>query len=860
MKSGFPRWVGHFFRMQVWGLVPLVAAWVGCTFAVAEAALVKPTTLSIDPYHRADITSPLVLKPRHSVDFQDMNGQISDAEIALTIGLWQSSEYHLSPSTELGYAAGAGSQTGIVHSADQLAPQWTIDTTELTRQLASWRAGRYQESTNAWDGFVPVWSLPYRLSTNTYTAVLYVDAASTNPLPPYASMGTAAQTLQDAVDAAPNGAVIRVASGIYCTGATTNVVGINRVVLTKPVTLESIEGPEATMILGESEPATRCVYINHPQAVLRGFTLAYGFSGGLGSTLQEKSGGGLLALNVQEISSCVIDNCSALPWGSGGGMALFSASGLVNRVEVKNSEAAYGGGVAIYWGSYTRFRNGQIHHNTASVTGGGLVVDNCPNLINLLIHHNDAALNAGGASLGQGSELWHGTVVNNASASAGGILLAGNGARVGNSIVYYNSGGNLARQAGTSGQTVLNSCSSTINDPEIAATNLLTTIPQFINPLLDDYRLRSKTSPLIDAGMTRSWSGLLEDLDGAPRLLGDTPDMGAYEHAQVNLALSAPTNVTAGQVIHLTIEASWPEGLTLGALNLDLDLPSTWTLTDASGDAMPVIHDAQVVFLGKPDSTGITAVATIQTDYTQVSNQAIAASMTWQLSGMTEALTQSQQTMQVNAILPSGFDLTAFASAGGVTFPEFQIIPAGSNGTLTITADPYHQIDVVMIDAQPLSGISGLTSLVVTITNLQADTSVYAYFRAATTTYGVPLSWLAGYGLTNQSPEAEAQDDADGDDMANWEEYLAGTSPLDPASLFVFDQSHMPEASQQSILTWPSVSGRIYHIQIADELTPAIWTPLATNLVATPPENSFQVPPAGAAGAGFYRILVEPAP
>ena len=375
---------------------------------------------------------------------------------------------------------------------------------------------------------------------NAAAVTRYVDLNSPGPTVPFTSWPTAATNIQDAIDAAVAGDLVLVTNGVYATGGRT--VGAspltNRVAVTTPLTLQSVNGPDATIIEGYQMPVTangnaavRCVYLASG-ASLNGFTLTNGAT----RTSSDIHGGGVYCQSVSAtVSNSVVIGNSAYFFGGGVYQGTLTGCSLRTNIayvgggayqsvltdcSVIGNEARNGtaGSSASGGGAYKGLlRNCQIIGNVAPY-GGGCVGDySVEGIINCVIARNRA--NHGGG--GYGGRFSNCTIVDNIATISGGGVDSGGSAVINNSIAYFNSapaGSNLF------GVKMNYSCTT---PPDFGAGSSVTNSPEFVDLAGGDYRLQS-SSPCINAGLNQ-FAYRLTDSDGNPRIVGGTVDIGAYE-------------------------------------------------------------------------------------------------------------------------------------------------------------------------------------------------------------------------------------------------------------------------------------------------------------------------------------------
>jgi hypothetical protein len=478
---------------------------------------------------------------------------------------------------------------GIIHGQAATSNRWDFgDGTVVSNQLSvshNWASvGAYPVVFWAYNDSNPAGISTTVTEQVSTQAIYYVNANGTNPDVPYTSWETAARNIQDAADVAIplQGSLVLVTNGTYQAGGRVITSITNRLAVTKPIAVQSVNGPAATIIEGYQmsgstygAAAVRCAYLTNG-AVLAGFCLTNGATAALNSDL---FGGGVYCVSTNVVvSNCLITansavgvgggafsgqfyNCSFIGNRSGTAGGAANASLLINCVLLGN-RATSGGGAQV-----CTLNNCALYSNSATGGNGGGAINST---LNKCILSGNSAYSGGGASGGTlnncllstnssnngggaiGATLINCTLVLNSGRDQGGGVSS---STLKNCIVYSNS----AERFPNFFSSVLTNC-CTFPLPTNGLDNI-TNEPIFVDLVNGDFHLQSN-SPCINSG-NNAYVTTANDLDGNPRIVGGTVDIGAYEY-------QTPTSV---------ISYAWLQ-------QYGLTTDGTADYTDSDGDGM----------------------------------------------------------------------------------------------------------------------------------------------------------------------------------------------------------------------------------------------------------------------------------
>ena len=368
-------------------------------------------------------------------------------------------------------------------------------------------------------------------STVAQLVVHCVDVAGVNPIAPYSTWATAATNIQVAITASGAGEIVLVTNGLYAVGGKSmDGVITNRVSVDKAILVQSVNGPNTTIIQGawdltstNGPGAVRCAWLMN-NATLSGFTLHGGATrADINDSYMQLDGGGVFGVSNSIVANCTVKNNAAAT--AGGGVV---GATLINCLLTDNSVLGVSGyGVdAVGGGTYNcSLKNCIVRGNYALSKGGGTAYSQ---LKNCAVTGNSAKQYSGG--------VYYGTLVN-CTVTGNSVLSStynyGGGASYAsltNCIVYAN------REASTYAATSnYYSCTFTYgcSSPLPAGTGNLGTDPQ----LLPDGVHLAATSPCLGAGTASVISGT--DIDGQP--WNNPPAIGCDEWQPAPVIGAQPT-------------------------------------------------------------------------------------------------------------------------------------------------------------------------------------------------------------------------------------------------------------------------------------------------------------------------------
>jgi hypothetical protein len=650
----------------------------------------------------------------------------------------------------------------------------------------------------------------------------YVNQNNPTPSAPYLSWATAATNIQAAIDVASYYDVITVTNGLYQTGGSTvpSIGYSNRVSITKPLVVRSVNGPGVTVIDGGS--TIRCVALVS-SSVLSGFTLTNGYTRG--------EGGGVIGDNypyynptlTSILTNCIITGNVASNYGGG---ATFCC---LDSCAVRNNYSGQGGGGT----SFCYVNNSTIVNNSAHFGGG------CNDfaLTNCFISGNSAAFDGGGAGAALGIALApqptpyfvNCSFVNNHANGTDPYGLGG-GVYGGCSIYNCTFTNNSANFGGAVNNASLSDCTLVGNQATLGGGATYSSMKRCL--VLGN---SAKKGGGVFGGYIPRWTPGFTSTDHC-LIAGNSASVaggGIYGYGHHEFAVI--TNNFAQDGGGFASDDSVNDFDYFSTEFINCEFSGNWATNRGGAVYESCLLDSCTIAGNSAGNEG-GGVCGNSNNYPDIS-----ASILYHNSA---------------PLYPNCDTISWFADSCTVPMPP--------NGNNNITNDPgFANIAAgnfrlgsnspcINFLHYPNASVSSDLDGNPRVVSGGMDIGAYEFQTPAS---GISYFWLQQYGLPTDGSADHA--DTDGDHFDNWSEWIAHTSPLDAASLLKILQV-VPNGDSATV-TWQSVPGLSYYVERSTNLAANPRFDFYTFVGGAADTNVTSFVDAGGGGPGpvFYRIEVQ---
>ncbi len=183
-----------------------------------------------------------------------------------------------------------------------------------------------------------------------------------------------------------------------------------------------------------------------------------------------------------------------------------------------------------------------------------------------------------------------------------------------------------------------------------------------------------------------------------------------------------------------------------------------------------------------------------------------------------------------------------FVNMAAGDFHEQTNSPTINDGSNTALSSPTAPLVVITTDLDGNPRIVGGT----------VDIGAYEY-QGSNYNLPIPIAWLVQYGLPTDGSVNYV--DSDGTGMNNWQKWIAGLNPTNPASVLAMVSPAPTNNSSGITITWQSVTNRTYFLQSSTNLS--VFWPIQSNIAGHAGTTSYTDTSATNDGPYFYRVGVQ---